>query len=171
MRVKTNKLGVLEDLAVTSQRPLTLCLLIALILLLAVGGFYGGVTFLVDPSGELMGLPASFLALLPVPDYTLPGLFLVIVMGIAPTILLYGLFVRPRWAWITPFVKWSGKHWSWTGTLYLGIVLILWLIIEGWLIGFTAPVQIFTAFHSVAILLLTIAPPVMRYFQLEKILA
>jgi hypothetical protein len=148
-----------------SHRPITLWLLMFFLMLLGIGGIYGGIVFLKDPSGTLMGLPPEFLTRLPVPDYTLPGLFLLTVMGIAPLILLYGLFARPRWNWTKPFVQWSGRHWSWTGTLYLGIGLALWLVIEGFLIGFSAPMQFVTAFLGLVILLFVLIPPVGRYFR------
>jgi hypothetical protein len=147
-------------------RPFLLWLLLFFMLLLSLGGFYGGIVFLLDPSGVLMQMDPAVLPLLPVPDYTLPGLFLLLVMGIAPAVLLYGLLKTPEWGWTKPFVGWSGRHWSWTGTFYLGVVLALWLIVEGWLIGFSAPVQFVTAFISLAILLVTLTPPVRRCYQL-----
>jgi hypothetical protein len=147
-----------------SARPVLLWLLIFFMLLLSIGGFYGGIVFLLDPSGVLMQMDPGILPHLPVPDYTLPGLFLLMVMGLAPAILLYGLLYRPDWKWTKPFVSWSGKHWSWTGTFYLGLVLALWLVAEGWLIGFSAPVQFVTAFIGLAILLFTLTTPVRRYY-------
>ncbi len=150
-----------------SRRPFTLWLLIFFLLLLGIGGIYGGIIFLKDPSGTLMGLPPEFLLHLPVPDYTLPGVFLLTAMGIAPLILLYGLLARPRLTWTKLFVQWSGRHWSWAGTLYLGIGLAIWLVFEGILIGFSAPMQFVTAFIGIAILLLVLTPPVRRYYRIE----
>jgi hypothetical protein len=153
------------ELTVKKHRPFTLWLLMFFLLLLGIGGIYGGIIFLLDPSGNLMGLPPEFLPRLPVPDYTLPGIFLLAAMGIAPLVLLYGLVTRPRWRWTNIFTRWSGRHWSWTGTLYLGIGLALWLAIEGVLIGFSAPMQFITAFIGISILLLVLTPPVRRYFR------
>ncbi len=88
-------------------------------------------------------------------------------MGIAPLILRYGLIARPRWTWTKPFVRWSGRHWSWAGTLFLGIGLAIWLILQGLLIGFSAPMQFVTAFIGIAILLLVFSPPVQQYYRIE----
>jgi hypothetical protein len=150
-----------------SYRPIALWFLLSFLLLLGIGGIYGGIVFLIDPTGKLMGLPPEFLPRLPVPDYTLPGFFLLTIMGIAPIILLYGMLARPRWNWTRPLVHWSGRHWSWAGTLYLGIGLAFWLVLEGLLIGFSAPMQFVTAFIGIAILLLVLTPPVRRYYRIK----
>ena len=68
---------------------------------------------LFDPSGASMGLPTDLLDGLPISNFVLPGLFLIIVMGIIPLILAYVLRKRTRWAWL--------------GTLVQGIVLLLWI--------------------------------------------
>ncbi len=47
------------------------------------------------------------LPLLPVNDYVLPGLFLLLVMGAAPLLLVYALLARPDWPWIERFFRWS----------------------------------------------------------------
>ena len=65
------------------KRPLMLWPLIFFLLFLALGGLYGGITLLVDPSGNLLGLD-DVLPLVPVSDFILPGIFLLVVMGLAP---------------------------------------------------------------------------------------
>jgi hypothetical protein len=70
------------------------------------------------------------LPLLPVPDFVLPGLFLLLVMGLAPLILAFGLLARPNWPWADALARWSGHYWAWTGTLALGIVLLNWLAVQ-----------------------------------------
>jgi hypothetical protein len=60
--------------------------LIFFLLLLALGGFYGGIAMLTDPTGTSLQV-ADVLPLLPVPDYILPGIFLFVVMGLIPLVL------------------------------------------------------------------------------------
>lgn len=141
-----------------------LWLLILALLFLAFGGFYGGIAMLLDPSGRSLEMDAV-LPLLPVPDYTLPGLFLLLVMGTGSLVLVYGLLARPRWRWTEAVTRWSGYHWAWTGTLGLGVVLCIWLIAQGLLIGFKWPIQFITAVNGLVIILLALLPGVRSLFK------
>ncbi len=145
------------------QRPLTLWPLLFVLLLLAVGGLYGGMAMLFDPSGSLLGL-TEVLPLLPVPDYTLPGLFLLIAMGLVPLLLAYGLWARPNWTWAQPLSRWSGHYWAWTGTLGLGATLTIWLLVQGVLIGFEAAIQYLTAVNAFLIILFPLMPEVREFY-------
>ena len=79
------------------RRPLLLWPLIILLLVLSLGGgFYGGITMLIDPSGNLLQV-ADVLPLIPVPNFILPGIFLLLVMGVFPLFLAFGLIARPNW--------------------------------------------------------------------------
>jgi hypothetical protein len=64
-------------------RPIALGFLVFFQLFLAAGGTYGGISMLLDPSGGALERN-DVLPSLPVPDYTLPGLFLLVVMGAVP---------------------------------------------------------------------------------------
>ena len=118
---------------------------------------------LIDPTGGSLQL-TEVLPLLPVRGYTLPGLFLLIVMGIVPLVLTYGLLARPDWTWAAKLSRWSGHHWLWTGTLALGLTLIIWLIIQGLLIGFRWPIQYITAVDGLLIILIALMPSVRRFY-------
>jgi hypothetical protein len=145
------------------KRPFALWLLIFFLVFLALGGLYGGIAMLTDPSGNSLQM-AEILPLLPVPNYTLPGLFLLFVMGLAPLFLTYALLARPNWKWAESLFCWSNHHWSWTGTVALGVVLVIWLVVEGVLIGFEWPIQYVTAVNGILILLLALLPSVRRYY-------
>ncbi len=147
----------------SSKPPFTLWLLLFFLFLLALGGLFGAVNFLSDPSGAALGM-SSELARLPVSDYRLPGLFLLIVMCIYPLFLSYGMLRQPHWGLGARLTAWSKSYWAWAGTLILGIVLALWLGLQAVYIGFGAPSQWFTAFLDVMILLLTLLPPVRKFF-------
>lgn len=132
------------------KRPLALWLLLFFLLCLAFGGFYGGVAMLLDPSGRALQMD-GILPLLPVVDYRLPGLFLLVVMGLGPIGLSYGLLTRRRWAW--------------PGTLALGAVLFIWLMVQGILIGFQWPIQYVTAVNGLLIIGLALTPAVRNFTQ------
>jgi hypothetical protein len=103
-----------------------------------------------------MGM-AAVLDELPFPGFTLPGIFLLVAMCVFPVIVVYGLMARPRWRRLDPLVGWSHAHWAWAASLVLGIGLALWLFVQALLIGFSAPIQWFTAFLDAMILVTTLA--------------
>ena len=147
------------------KRPLALWPLLFLLMFLALGGLYGGIAMLTDRTGASLQL-SEVLPLLPVSDLILPGLFLLIVMGLTPLVLSYGLLARPHWAGAERLFRWSKHHWAWTGTLGLGVVLGIWLTVQALLIGFKWPIQYITAADGAMIVLLTWMPGVRRFYSL-----
>jgi hypothetical protein len=145
------------------QKPITLWLLIASLIFLSFGGFYGGILMLTDPSGKSLQMDAVLPQLL-VPNYILPGLFLFFVMGLAPLVLTFSLLTRPKWI---RFPNLIGHYWAWTVTLGLGIALMLWLALQAFLIGFQWPIQYVTAVNGFLIVLLALVPRVRRYFEIK----
>ncbi len=138
--------------------PLVFCLVI----LALGGGLSGGIMMLIDPTGELLGV-AEILPLLPVANFILPGIFLLVVMGLFPLVLAITLIARPNWTWVDSLFQWSSHYWAWTGTLILVAILALWLIYEGWLIGFF-PITTITAVLGLLILLFALVPGVRAFY-------
>jgi hypothetical protein len=134
------------------RRPLSLWILVFLLALLALGGFVGSWGFISDPSGKAIGMEAM-LPLLPVKSYLLPGIALFVLMFMLPILLIYGVSFRTELSWMDTFTRWTGMHWSWVGTIALGLGLLVWLLIQAAYIGFAAPVQWFTAALDLTIIL------------------
>jgi hypothetical protein len=146
------------------KHPFAVWILAFWLLFLAFGGLYGGISMLLDPSGASMQMD-EVLDLLPVSDYLLPGLFLLLVMGIVPLALIYGLLARPAWPWLQALFSRTKAHWAWVGTVLLGLGLLFWLAVQGILIGFQWPIQYVTAANGLLILLFAFLPPVRRYYK------
>lgn len=145
------------------RRPFMLWPLIFILFILATGGgLYGGITMLMDPTGNLLGV-ADTLPLLPVSNFILPGIFLTVVMGLFPLTLIYGLIARPNWPWVDSFFKWSKYVWPWTATIALVVILYVWLAIEGFLMGFF-PITTITAVIGILILLFAFVPSVRKFY-------
>jgi hypothetical protein len=140
------------------QRPLTVYLLLFFLLFLAFGGLYGGIAMLTDPDGSSLAMD-SLLPLLPVASFILPGLFLLLVMGLTPLMLSYGLLMQPART-----VTINGRYWAWTGTVALALLLAVWLAMQGVLIGFQWPIQYVTAVNGLLILLLAFTPGVRNHY-------
>lgn len=132
------------------RRPFTLYLLLFFLFFLAFGGLYGGVAMLLDPSGDMLGM-ADLLTLLPVSSFLLPGLFLLGVMGLVPIFLAYALLAWPGD---------NGRYRAWIGAIALSVVLGVWLVAQGWLIGFQWPIQYVTAVTGLIIFLLALTSAV-----------
>lgn len=146
------------------HRSLALWPLLFVLLFLAIGGLYGGVSMLADPAGGSLQL-TEIVPLLPVESLILPGLFLLFVMGMAPLVLIYGLLACPDWNWANALLGWSRHHWAWTGTLGLAAILAIWLAFQGVLIGFKWPIQYITAINGCLIFLFALVPGVRRFYS------
>ena len=147
------------------KRPVVLWLLILALVFLGLGGLYGGISMLIDPSGSLMGMQ-SVLPQLGVPNYILPGLFLFFIMGLFPLFLCYALIARPNWPRIANLLPRGNHYWAWICTLALSIVLLLWLALQGILIGFIWPIQFVTLGNGVLLLGIALLPPLSRHYKI-----
>jgi hypothetical protein len=135
------------------------------LLLIGVGGIYGGLVFLLDPSGSLMGMSLSFLEGLPIHSYLLPGLWLLTAMGAAPLLILYGLLARPAWAWTAVIEQRSHAYWAWTAALALCVVLLLQLAVE-FLLGMTGAPWVVTGVLNLVALACLLLPVVRARYML-----
>jgi len=133
------------------RKPFAVWGLIADLIVLGVGGLYGGVLFVLDPSGAAMGVPLSLLDGLPLSDFLVPGLFLLGVMGLAPLALVVAVWRRwPR---------------TWPALMGLGAVLLLWLAGEFVLWGYQAPIQIITSVLCAGLLGFGLLPSTRRWLR------
>lgn len=146
------------------KRPLQLWILVFFLALLALGGTIGAYYFLSDPSGASIGMEKE-LERLPVSNYTLPGIFLLVVMTITPLFLTFGLIAKPNIPILRRLFRFAPYHWAWTGTVLLAVILILWLSVQAYLIGFTAPIQYVTAINGLLILFLPFIPAIKKHYQ------
>ena len=89
---------------------------IAILILLGIGAVYGGVTLIIDPTGELLGLPLEVLDLSPFSNYLIPGIILLIMIGLLPFYITYSTIRKlPKYDWMI---------------IAQGILLIIWLTTE-----------------------------------------
>lgn len=140
-------------MARNESRPFMIYILIFLILFQGLSGILGGIGLISDPTGELLQIPLSWLDGSPFSDYLIPGLFLLIVLGFLPLVISYGL--------------WKQLRWSWFGSLLLGIVLIIWVVVEILIIGYHSqpPLQLIYGSIGSLILVLVLLPSVQRSYK------
>ncbi len=89
---------------------------ILLLLFNGIGAIYGGWLFVIDPSGEKIGMSLSYLQDSPFTNYFIPGIILFVFNGLSSFI-------------ITMFVIFKWKYYNRLIVLQ-GIILIIWLIVQ-----------------------------------------
>ncbi|MDS0301233.1 hypothetical protein NDI76_21095 [Halogeometricum sp. S1BR25-6] len=135
------------DISTQQQnRPLALWALIATIGVLGVSGLAGGGQFILAPSGRLIGISPTLLAGSPFESYLVPGLVLFSLLGVFPLVVVYGLFRRKRWAW--------------PAAIAVGVALVVWVLVEGVVIGFGKRLQYPHLVQGVVIVSLAVLPSV-----------
>ncbi len=147
------------------RTPLLIYLLVALHLVLGIGALYGGWMLLTDPIG--FGMKPEWLNGSPFNSYLLPGLFLFVVLGLFPLLVAKGLIQRRALPIAYVFNFYRDRHWAWTYSLVVGLVLIGWINVQIALVPYFWMQPLFLAV-GLLVLILTLWPSVMRYYQKGK---
>lgn len=150
--------------------PFSLWTLAILLAFQSIGALFGGLTLVISPSGELMQMPLSMLEGSPFSSFLIPGLILLIVLGIFPGILSIAVIRRPQWRSFGALNLYRGIHWSWCYSLYLGIMLVVWILLEIVWVGYDL-LQTIYGLLGLVILIATLWPATMRSFAWGKSLS
>lgn len=130
------------------RRALAVWALLALLLIQGLGGTAGGLSLTLRPDGSIMHMPVSYLDGSPFTDYLVPGLCLLLVLGVAPLVALVALWLRTTWAWYLGFA--------------IGCGLVIFELVEIQFIPYDW-LQPFFGTVGVLIALLSLLPSVRRY--------
>ena len=115
----------------TTRRSPASKITIALLFLLGITALGGGLAMVLGLGNESTMLPDEWLADLPLIDsWVIPGLVLAIGFGLGSLLVGYGMVRRPDWAWTEPVTRSTGYHWSWAGTLMIGVGHVLWILLQ-----------------------------------------
>jgi len=97
--------------------------LVALLGFVGLGGVYGGVQMLADPYGP-MGMSTRMIARTPFDSFTVPGLLLLVLVGVAPLCLAFALVLgsSPHPGWVAAF-----------GAGLMAWIAIQWVVVDAWL--------------------------------------
>lgn len=124
-------------------------------------GFY----FIYDPTGEGIGMSLTMLKGSPFYSFLIPGLFLLIVLGFFPAIILYGLISKREVPLFQKINVYKNYHWSWSFSYCLGIILIMWVNMQ---LLFGIGFHIFHFIYSLLglfIIILVHLPGTKRYYK------
>lgn len=139
--------------------PLTIKLLIGVLLFLGLGGIYGGLSFITAPTGSSMNVSQSYLSGLPIQDYLLPGILLLVGFGLFPVLLAVALWMKPTW--LAPL---ASHYMGWIVTVMLSIGLMLWMLVQIGIMGIQQPIQIIIIIVALTIFVLALLPQTRAYY-------
>lgn len=139
--------------------------LLILLAFLGLGAIGGGLLLSISPSGVLIGMPLSLLKTSPFQSFLIPGIFLFIVLGIAPCLLIYALIRKPA----SPFAErlncYRDMHWSWTFCIYTAFMLIAWIQLEMVFIQAISWLHSFYICLALLILFVSLLPSVREQYK------
>tara|TARA_R110002167_G_scaffold116792_4_gene292230 strand:- start:299 stop:751 length:453 start_codon:yes stop_codon:yes gene_type:complete len=124
-----------------------------------------GLLMIIDTTGDKIGLPFELLKSSPFPNYLIPGLFLFLILGLFPIVIVYGLVGKPSWKLAEKFNPYKEVHWSLTFSYYFGLLLILWINMQLLFIQSYSFLQVVISLLGVFIIILTHAPSTLKAYR------
>jgi hypothetical protein len=149
------------------KRPWTSYMMIALIILQIISAVPAGIILVLDSSGAGLGMSTEMIDASPFGSFLIPGLFLLIVLGLFPMIIVYGLIIKAGSKFFQKLNLYKENHWSWAFSYYLGILLILWINMELIFIKEYSFLQVVYSLVGLTIIILTHLPITRRYYSQE----
>ena len=150
----------------SKKRPASVIVLIFLHVFLALGAIYGGMAFLLSPTGEdnYMDLPVSYLENDVFTNFLIPGILLITVLGIFPLLVAYFLFSKRPSRFGEALNVFKDKHWVWGFSLYIGFALIIWITVQVYLLQVVVGLHLFYMAYGLLLLIDTLWPNVQRHY-------
>ena len=151
----------------SGKRPFADTVLIVLLVVLGVSALIPGAMFMLAPDGHLIQMPMSNLQDSPFRDYFIPGLLLFCFVGVFPVLVAYGLWRMPAWEWPNLINPFRAQHWSWAGSLAAGVILIIWITAQVFLIKSVAFLHYLYWGWGIVVVLLTLTSSVRQFHERE----
>lgn len=146
--------------------PVEVFFLCLLHLGIGISAFAVGGALMLEPGGSLLGMAISGLRYTPFTNFFIPGLLLFLFLGLFPLLVLFGLLFKPPWEIFHRFNIYKDKHGAWTFSLYSGIIILTWIIIQQLTGGFFS-LQPLVAAIGLLIIIITLLPKVSRYYDVK----
>ncbi len=148
-----------------TKKSFSFYLLLVVVGFQSISALFGGFSLITSPNGATLEMPVTFLKDTPFTNFLIPGLVLFFLLGVFPIFILAGLYTLKNWSWPENFNIYKNRHWSWTFSLYLSIMLIIWIDLQIMWVGYGNFIQTLYALVGVLILVVTLLPSNMKYFE------
>ncbi|QLG39064.1 hypothetical protein MKY42_24525 [Paenibacillus sp. FSL W7-1088] len=133
--------------------------------LLGIGAMVGGGALIIDPSGNLIQMPDSLLEHSPFGSFLIPGIILLLVLGVMPMIIAISLLRRIHWKIGEKLNLYPNQYWGWTFSLYTGFALIIWIMVQVYWIQHVSVIHLVYFSWGVGIQIVTLLPGVQRRYS------
>lgn len=100
-------------------------------------------------------------------DFLFPGMILLLVLGIGPLGIMVSLLRRQAWSLGERLNLFRPMHWSWTFSLYTAFALIIWIMVQLYIIKETAVIHLVYMMLGLAIQIVTLLPSARNFYELE----
>lgn len=152
----------------SKQRSAESYFLVFFLLIQTLIALYGGYKLMNDPSGESLHLSREILKGSIFNSFLIPGILVFILLGIIPSLLFYPLIFKPRWQGLNKLNIYKNYHWSWTYTVYIAIVAILWSYFQMIVLNYGSALQGMLGLLATLILIVALIPSVKRVYRIRK---
>ena len=129
--------------------------LILLLAFLSAGALFGGIAFIIRPDGSLLKMPVETLANSPFKNFLIPGMILLLIFGIFPAFVIYGLLKKPESRFLNHLNLVNDYHFSWTFAVYIGVGQVIWINIQTLILNEVSILH--TIYSSLGLLIICIA--------------
>jgi hypothetical protein len=148
------------------SRPASLLWLLGCLVFLGLSAAFGGTVLTLNPNGTWLQIPLTILQFSPFRDFRIPGLILGIVFGLGSFATFLALWFRPAWRFAAAFTHFTGKHWSWSAAVAIGLGQVIWIITEIIMMRGLDWLQFVYGGLGLLIVLLAFLPSLRRYLAL-----
>ncbi|MFC9709346.1 hypothetical protein ACFTRD_14465 [Paenibacillus sp. NPDC056933] len=135
--------------------------------LLGIGAIIGGGVLIIDPSGSLVGMPPSLLEHSPFGSFLIPGIILLLVLGVVPMIIAIALIRHAHWGIGEKLNLYPNQYWGWTFSLYTGFALIIWIMVQVYWLQHVSVIHLFYFAWGVGIQIVTLLPGIQRRYKAD----
>lgn len=134
----------------------------------AVSALYGSYMLINDPTGESISLPLHFLKGTIFSDYSVPGILLLVLIGLPSVFMVYPVIKMPNWTMFKSLNIYKNYHWAWAFSLYNAIILILWIDFQMIILSEGSVIQGVYSLLGISILILTLTPVVKANYRIHS---
>lgn len=113
-------------------------------------------------------MPLSILENSPFSSFLIPGLILLVVLGVFPLVVARALAAPWSWKAAEKVNVDKDIHWSWACSLYIGFALIIWIVVQIFMVGGAVLIHAIYLALGLLIQIVTLLPVVRNYYAIVK---